>query len=164
MALTIPDDSYSTLEAANARIADTPMAATWDGLADDAARESYLRAGKRAMDDGVVYPGWPATEGQPWPREGVRLRWGNGRLVSRTTIPDEIGEANALQAAALAVEDRESDDVTETLGITLASGTAFSGKGGRKMISDRVRDLLHASGYGRVPRRNEAKVRRVARG
>ena len=155
--------SYATLAEADARIALTRLHDVWDLLAD-LAKEGYLRDGRRLMDDIVVYPGFPTESGKPWPRQGVPLRFGRGEYVDSDTIPPDLGEANALQAAAMAVEDRESDDVVETQGISGSDGTMWRGDGGRKVISDRVRDLLHGSGYGYVPHKYDVRVGTVLRG
>ena len=163
MPITVPDDAYTSVEDADTLIADTVLAADWAAL-ETSAKEAKLRQGKRAMDDNVSYPGDPTVPGQPWPRRGVALRHGAGRYLSETAIPSEIAEANALQAAAMTAGDRESDDVVETLGIAAASGTAFTGRGGRKVIADAVRDLLHASGYGRVRTTGTVRAVGVVRG
>ena len=163
MALDVGADSYTSLADANTRIATTRLNAIWSPL-EEGVQENYLRDAKRLMDDIVLYPGWPTTSGKPWPRQFVPLRWGIGEYLDQDTTPPEIGEANALQAAAMAIEDRESDDVVETQAIMASDDTRWSGMGGRKVLSDRVRDLLHGSGYGIVREKGDVRVRGLSRG
>ena len=157
-------DAYCVLSQAGEHVALTSLADTWLGMAADVA-EKRLRRGKILLDTNFRYPGLPVTSGRHWPRSGV-CRFGGlaGELLDDDEIPDELGQANALLAASLEAADREADNTIETLGIVEAGDTTFSGSGGRKVIPDMVRDLMEATGYGRLRVRGAATLAQVRRG
>ena len=162
MALTKGTDSYATVAEADDYVALTALASTWDALAD-AAKEIYLKRATQQLDDQVEWPGIIAVRGQSldWPREAVSERRGRGELLDRTVTPPEIERACSEQAAALAAEDREADDLSD---FVMRDGSTVLTPGGRKVLSDAVRDILHGSGYGYVQRSNEVRILDAARG
>ena len=112
------------------------------------------RRDPRDVCDGFVWEGFRTVTDQDldFPRDGLLDR-DHQRILDRDTIPAEITWATIEQARQYAAKDRQKDDAIETIGISSASGATFSGAGGRKVLADKVWDLIPSNWYHSERRR-----------
>ena len=170
MALSKGTDTLALVAEADARIvAFCPHDSTW-AARSKAYKEGCLRAATRDVCDGFVWNGYRTVSDQPldFPREYLFDR-DQRRILDPDVIPAELTWAVIEQARQYASKDRQKDDAIETIGVKSVSGTAaFTGAGGRKVLGDKVWDLIPSHFYAAERRRprpgQEVKVVDAFRG
>ena len=170
MALVKGTDTFALVAEADARIAAfCPHDTTWAARLE-AFKEGCLRAATRDVCDGFVWNGFRTKPHQDldFPRDGLLDR-DQQRIMDRDIIPEELTWATIEQARLYASKDRQKDDAIETIGVASVAGTAsFSGAGGRKVLGDKVWDLIPSHWYQAERRRprlgQEVKVVDAYRG
>jgi hypothetical protein len=105
--ITIGEDSFVSLEYADAYFSRRPYSAAWTS-ADETAKESALIAATRHLDI-LEWEGFRTSKGQPlsWPRRFVLDH--EGELVASDTIPSRLAQAQC-ELAIVSLRD----DLTQT--------------------------------------------------
>ena len=151
-------NTYATLAEANTyhddRTADA--ADTWAaGTTTDDIKNKALLTAARWLDALFVWTGSivDGTQVLLWPRVGMLERSAQ-YIITETTIPQELKDAQAEFALALIIDDRQADSDIETLGLTsLSAGPvsmSFKESQQAKVVPDAVANLIPRHWFTRI--------------